>query len=75
MYGVCIGICMYVYGCVWMCESLCMGSGHVMWVVSVLGTSDEHLSLVSLLASDGAVVVTTPQEASLQDVRKEINFW
>ncbi|PHJ24858.1 cytosolic fe-s cluster assembling factor nbp35 [Cystoisospora suis] len=38
------------------------------------GTSDEHLSLVSLLASDGAVVVTTPQEASLQDVRKEINF-
>ncbi|RQX72838.1 putative cytosolic fe-s cluster assembling factor nbp35 [Toxoplasma gondii CAST] len=38
------------------------------------GTSDEHLSLVSLLTTDGAVIVTTPQEAALQDVRKEINF-
>jgi len=41
------------------------------------GTSDEHLSLVQLMAGaglDGAVIVTTPQEISLQDVRKEINF-
>ncbi|PFH36107.1 putative cytosolic fe-s cluster assembling factor nbp35 [Besnoitia besnoiti] len=38
------------------------------------GTSDEHLSLVSLLKTDGAIIVTTPQEAALQDVRKEINF-
>ncbi|CBZ52157.1 hypothetical protein NCLIV_019460 [Neospora caninum Liverpool] len=38
------------------------------------GTSDEHLSLVSLLSTDGALIVTTPQEAALQDVRKEINF-
>lgn len=41
------------------------------------GTSDEHLSLVQYLAAagvDGAVIVTTPQEISLQDVRKEINF-
>jgi Mrp family chromosome partitioning ATPase len=41
------------------------------------GTSDEHLSIVSLLslaAVDGAVIVTTPQELSLLDVRKEINF-
>ena len=41
------------------------------------GTSDEHLSVVQYLKScglDGAVVVTTPQEVALQDVRKEINF-
>ncbi|XP_037670117.1 cytosolic Fe-S cluster assembly factor NUBP1 isoform X2 [Choloepus didactylus] len=41
------------------------------------GTSDEHLSVVQYLSAariDGAVIVTTPQEVSLQDVRKEINF-
>jgi Mrp family chromosome partitioning ATPase len=41
------------------------------------GTSDEHLSVVTLLKQagiDGAVLVTTPQEVSLQDVRKEISF-
>lgn len=41
------------------------------------GTSDEHLSVNSYLKEsgvDGAIVVTTPQEVSLLDVRKEINF-
>lgn len=41
------------------------------------GTSDEHLSIVQYLKEssiEGAVVVTTPQEASLLDVRKEISF-
>jgi len=41
------------------------------------GTSDEHISLVQLLKSadiDGAVLITTPQEVSLMDVRKEIDF-
>ncbi|XP_066498443.1 cytosolic Fe-S cluster assembly factor nubp1 [Hoplias malabaricus] len=41
------------------------------------GTSDEHLSLVQFLSGagiDGAVIITTPQEVSLQDVRKEIRF-
>lgn len=41
------------------------------------GTSDEHISLVQMLAEsdvDGALIVTTPQEVSLLDVRKEINF-
>ncbi|XP_064406497.1 cytosolic Fe-S cluster assembly factor nubp1-A-like isoform X1 [Halichondria panicea] len=41
------------------------------------GTSDEHLSIVQYLSSthvDGAVVITTPQEVSLMDVRKELNF-
>src|SRR2546430_17660952 len=41
------------------------------------GTSDEHLSIVQYLKEsgiDGAVIITTPQEVSLQDVRKEIDF-
>lgn len=41
------------------------------------GTSDEHLSVNTFLKEsgiDGAVVVTTPQETSLLDVRKEIDF-
>lgn len=39
------------------------------------GTSDEHLALVqSLSGCDGAVLVTTPQEVSLQDVRKQVDF-
>lgn len=41
------------------------------------GTSDEHLSLVQYLSGagiDGAVIVTTPQEVALSDVRKEISF-
>lgn len=41
------------------------------------GTSDEHLSVNSYLREsgvDGAVIVTTPQEVSLLDVRKEIDF-
>jgi Mrp family chromosome partitioning ATPase len=41
------------------------------------GTSDEHLSIVQYMSQasiDGAVIVTTPQEVSLQDVRKEIMF-
>lgn len=39
------------------------------------GTSDEHLSLVQLCKPiSGAILVTTPQEISWQDVRKEIDF-
>lgn len=44
------------------------------------GTSDEHLSVVSYLRDEQspqalrALIVTTPQEISLLDVRKEINF-
>ncbi|KAF6164501.1 hypothetical protein GIB67_025327 [Kingdonia uniflora] len=41
------------------------------------GTSDEHISIVqSLEASgiDGAIIVTTPQQVSLIDVRKEVSF-
>lgn len=41
------------------------------------GTSDEHLSIIQYLKEaelNGAIVITTPQEVSLLDVRKEITF-
>lgn len=41
------------------------------------GTSDEHLSVNSFLGAsgvDGAILVTTPQEVALLDVRKELDF-
>lgn len=41
------------------------------------GTSDEHLAVNSYLKEagiDGAVLVTTPQEVALLDVRKELDF-
>lgn len=41
------------------------------------GTSDEHLSVNTYLRDvgvDGAVLITTPQEVALLDVRKEIDF-
>ncbi len=43
------------------------------------GTSDEHLTINNYLSKtkggiSGAILITTPQEVSLLDVRKEINF-
>ncbi len=41
------------------------------------GTSDEHISITQYLKDskvDGAVILTTPQEVALLDVRKEISF-
>jgi ATP-binding protein involved in chromosome partitioning len=39
------------------------------------GTGDEPLSVVQLLEkAEGAIIVTTPQELALADVRKSINF-
>jgi Mrp family chromosome partitioning ATPase len=41
------------------------------------GTSDEHISIVQFLQAtgiDGAIIVTTPQQVALIDVRKEISF-
>ncbi|KAF7824611.1 cytosolic Fe-S cluster assembly factor NBP35-like [Senna tora] len=40
-------------------------------------TSYEHITIVQCLEStriDGAIIVTTPQQVSLVDVRKEVNF-
>src|SRR3989339_650726 len=39
------------------------------------GTGDEPLAIVQLLGNaDGAVIVTTPQEVALSDVRKGVSF-
>ena len=41
------------------------------------GTSDEHLSIVQYLKQagiSGALIVTTPQEIAMADVRKELSF-
>lgn len=42
------------------------------------GTSDEHISTVQYLRAiqgvTGAIVVSTPEEVSMADVRKELNF-
>jgi Mrp family chromosome partitioning ATPase len=41
------------------------------------GTSDEHLSAAQYLLSaglTGAIILTTPHEVALLDVRKEIDF-
>jgi Mrp family chromosome partitioning ATPase len=39
------------------------------------GTGDEPISIVQLLKNpDGAVIVTTPQDVALEDVRKSITF-
>ena len=39
------------------------------------GTGDEPMSICQLLPdADGAIIVTTPQEVALADVRKSINF-
>jgi len=39
------------------------------------GTGDVQLSLAQMLPLTGAVIVTTPQEIALQDVRKALNMW
>ena len=42
------------------------------------GTSDEHISTVQYLQKagnvSGAILVTTPEEVAMADVRKELNF-
>ncbi|RLB55004.1 MAG: ATP-binding protein, partial [Deltaproteobacteria bacterium] len=39
------------------------------------GTGDEPLSVIQLLENpDGAIIVTTPQQVSVQDVRRSIRF-
>jgi ATP-binding protein involved in chromosome partitioning len=55
--------------------------GEVMWgeldwlvIDSPPGTGDEPLSVAQLIPATGAVVVTTPQEVSLMDSRKAIQF-
>ncbi len=55
--------------------------GDVVWgkldyliIDSPPGTGDEPLSIAQLIPATGAIIVTTPQEVSLMDSRKAINF-
>eukprot|EP00656_Telonema_subtile_P049656 TRINITY_DN6218_c0_g1_i4.p1 TRINITY_DN6218_c0_g1~~TRINITY_DN6218_c0_g1_i4.p1 ORF type:complete len:237 (-),score=56.18 TRINITY_DN6218_c0_g1_i4:111-821(-) len=55
----------------------CWGELDVLIIDCPPGTSDEHISILEMLSGgmvDGAVIVTTPQEVALADVRKEIRF-
>ncbi|MCP9260881.1 Cytosolic Fe-S cluster assembly factor NBP35 [Dirofilaria immitis] len=55
-----------------------LGSLDYLLIDTPPGTSDEHISIVQFLLQagsvDGAIIITTPQEISLLDVRKEIDF-
>ena len=49
----------------------------IMLIDTPPGTSDEHLSIVSFMKDagvTGAVIVTTPEEVAISDVRREIRF-
>jgi len=60
-----------------MLESVVWGRLDYLIVDTPPGTSDEHISITEYLREfnpDGAIIVTTPQAISLNDVRKEISF-
>ena len=50
--------------------------GNLDWLIidSPPGTGDEPLSVAQLIPATGAIIVTTPQEVSLLDSRKAVNF-
>jgi len=50
--------------------------GNLDWLIvdAPPGTGDEPLSIAQLLPKSGAVIVTTPQDVSLLDSKKAINF-
>lgn len=50
--------------------------GELDWLIvdAPPGTGDEPLSMAQLVPATGAIVVTTPQEISILDVRKSITF-
>ena len=59
-------------------KEVAWGELDVMLVDTPPGTSDEHISLVNFLTQcggvSGAVIVTTPQEVAVADVRREVDF-
>ena len=38
------------------------------------GTGDEPLSVIQTITDSKGIIVTTPQEISLMDIRKSVNF-
>lgn len=58
-------------------KDVCWGDLDYLLIDTPPGTSDEHISIAEQLRfsePDGAIVVTTPQSVSTNDVKKEINF-
>ncbi|CAH0563353.1 unnamed protein product [Brassicogethes aeneus] len=58
-------------------SDVCWGELDYLIIDTPPGTSDEHITVMENLKNvkfDGAVIVTTPQEVSIEDVRKEITF-
>ena len=59
-------------------KSVAWGNLDLLLIDTPPGTSDEHISTVSFLNQcggiTGAVIVTTPQEVAVADVRREVNF-
>ncbi|CAG9773831.1 unnamed protein product [Ceutorhynchus assimilis] len=58
-------------------SDVCWGEIDYLIIDTPPGTSDEHITVMENLKGvkcDGAVIVTTPQEMSVEDVRKEITF-
>ncbi|CAG9861282.1 unnamed protein product [Phyllotreta striolata] len=56
---------------------VCWGDLDYLIIDTPPGTSDEHITVMENLKEikcDGAVIVTTPQQVSIEDVRKEITF-
>ncbi|EFA08218.1 cytosolic Fe-S cluster assembly factor Nubp2 homolog [Tribolium castaneum] len=56
---------------------VCWGDLDYLLIDTPPGTSDEHISVMEALKAvkcDGAIIVTTPQQVSIEDVRKEITF-
>eukprot|EP01091_Cochliopodium_minus_P011281 TRINITY_DN3157_c0_g1_i1.p1 TRINITY_DN3157_c0_g1~~TRINITY_DN3157_c0_g1_i1.p1 ORF type:complete len:155 (-),score=49.86 TRINITY_DN3157_c0_g1_i1:8-472(-) len=58
-------------------ENVVWGDIDVLLIDTPPGTSDEHITVAQNISNqkfDGAVLVTTPQNVSVGDVRREITF-
>lgn len=56
---------------------VCWGDLDYLIIDTPPGTSDEHITVMENLkevSCDGAIIVTSPQELAIEDVRKEITF-
>jgi Mrp family chromosome partitioning ATPase len=55
-------------------SDVCWGDLDYLLIDAPPGTGDEPLTIAQLIPDANAVIITTPQEVSLADVRKSINF-